>query len=655
MRRFVNLMRRFGKLKQGSGKWKGPISLYPVALLLVLPVLLLSLYPPPLIQSLASAISDGQYRLNPRVPPQQLVFLEIENTSVQAFGRWPWPRSVLAEGLTRLHLAEVVALDMVFSEATRPEEDRQLAEALVDLPVVGGVFLNGPLAATLQPHEWELLLYSALLDVTDATLLASDRLELPTPQLRGALPLLAALNIQPDADQQLRHYPLAFALQDMALPNLGVQLWRLGRQQDFTLRGSSAMTAGQSVPVDAQQRSRLNFYPPDTWQRIRFAELMQDDWDPERLAGRWVMVGVSEAGVTDLRATPLGYQPGPLVHLTFVANLLDASLLQEVQGIQLAVVLLLTLLTVFMIWQLASPWLRLQCYGVIALLLVATGAGLYLWLHLWLEIFYPLLLLLLLLLLGEVWLFVQNRAETAWLRNAFSSYVAPALVDRLVNQPQLISLGGQRQQLTVVFTDLRDFTPTTEALGTEELVRHLNAYFGQMIEPLHRYQGTLDKLIGDAIMALFNAPLPDENHALHACLSAAAMLQALERFNADFPDDPVRQLRMGIGINTGEGVVGNIGAAGRFNYTAIGDVVNVAARLESATKAVNDAWQQARAAGDLKPCETVDILMGEATWLAVRDQLPCYPAGALQLKGKSMALQAWVLDWRAMQKMGLLS
>ncbi len=209
----------------------------------------------------------------------------------------------------------------------------------------------------------------------------------------------------------------------------------------------------------------------------------------------------------------------------------------------------------------------------------------------------------------------------------------------------------------MLFSDLRNFTPTTEHLETEKLVSHLNRYFGLMIDEVHRYNGTLDKLMGDAVMALFNAPLADEGHAYHACLAAAGMMQALGVFNQDYTDGEadLRFLRMGLGINTGEAIVGNIGAANRFNYTAIGDVVNTAARLESATKEVNLNWQAAIEAGELKPCERVDILIGEQTYIAVKDRLPCYPVMGLQLKGKSQAQNAWVLDWRKMIEQKLLS
>ncbi|WP_404419335.1 CHASE2 domain-containing protein [Marinospirillum sp.] len=615
---------------------------------LLLAVFLLSLRPPVMVQALSSALSDDFYTWNSRSYPDKLVFVDVENTSVQAYGRWPWPRSLVAEGLAKMHQAEVIGVDIAFAEPTRPEEDQQLAEVISGLPAIGGSFLNGPQARLLNESAYGRVLDSSLMQVSEAQLIESQQLELPVSPILEAYPVLSALNIEPDADQRFRHYPLAFWVKDAAYPNLGVQMWRMARMQDLALEGQTATLGDRSLPVDELNRIKLNFYPEGDYQRLTFAELMADDWDPQSLAGKWVILGISEAGVTDLRSTPVGQLPGPLVHMTFVANLLDDSLLQDLQGLALLAVLAVCMVILLGLLQQHRTLLRFIGYGILVAGIYGAGVLLYLQADLWLEIFYPLLLVLALIISGELWLFMRNKARADQLRSAFGSYVAPALVEKIVGQSSELELGGKRQQLTLLFSDLRNFTPTTEALETEELVSHLNNYFDAMINALQAYQGTLDKLMGDAVMGLFNAPLKDTDHAYHACLAAAAMQHALVDFNADFPQGDVRRLAMGIGVNTGEGVVGNIGGQKRFNYTAIGDVVNVAARLESATKEENSKWKAAVAAGENKPCASVDILLGEATYEAVKDRLPCHFVGTLDLKGKSEGLPAWALDWQAL-------
>ena len=620
-------------------------------MLVVLPLafLGLSLKPPTMVQALASALSDIYYSHNPRSFPEQVVFVEVENTSVQAFGRWPWSRSLIAEGLERLHQAKVIGVDIAFAEPTSAKEDQHLADTLSFLPAIGGSFLNGPQARWLDDDAYARVLDSSLMQVTDAQLILSEELELPISPILEAYPVLSALNIKPDVDQRFRHYPLAFWVEDAAFPNLALQMWRWAAGEDLVIQGEQALLGERRLPVDSLNRIKLNYYSDAAYPRITFAELMADDWDPDVLAGKWVILGISEAGITDLRSTPIGQLPGPLVHLTLVANLMDSSLLQAIDGLPLLGVLALVAVIFAVLLQLHNTWLRFAGYVLLLTSIYFVGILLYLQANLWLEIFYPLALLLTLIIAGELWLFLLNKAQADQLRLAFSSYVAPALVEKIVHQGSELKLGGQRQQLTLLFSDLRNFTPTTEALETEELVSHLNNYFDVMINALQAYQGTLDKLMGDAVMGLFNAPLQDSDHAYHACLAAAAMMRALESFNADFPEDDVRRLAMGIGINTGEGVVGNIGGRNRFNYTAIGDVVNVAARLESATKEQNLKWKAEVQAGEAKPCASVDILMGEVTYLAVKDRLPCYFVDTLTLKGKSLGLKAWVLDWRAQE------
>lgn len=628
--------------------------LYLASLVISLGCFALWLAPPKLVFSLAASFSDKFYQFNPRTPPSQLVFIDIENTSVKQLGRWPWPRQQLAEGLAKLYQAEVVGLDMVFSEATQPEEDLALAEVLASLPAIGGLFLNGPLASQLSAEAEEVLSFSALYRFRYPQLIASQQLETSILPLLEATRLVAGLNIQPDPDQLLRHYPLAFQVADLVIPNLATQMWRWVQQEDLQFSNTGGFsnkhlahwvgaTSSQPLVLGKQATQKLNYYANNAWQRLTFAELLQPSFNPASLQGKWVLVGISEAGVSDLRATPLGHLPGPLIHLTQLANQLDASSLTLLPNWAKLALLGISALALLLVLKINLVALRLLLAGGLALAAYGLALGLYVYFSIWLEVFYLYLTLLLGYFLGEAWLFMHNKAETSYIKNAFASYLPPALVNKLVEQKDELKLGGNKQEITVIFTDLRNFTPTTEALETQELVSHLNNYFGLMINQLHAHQGTLDKLIGDALMGLFNAPLADPDHPYNACLAAAAMCHALVEFNANYQHSPLHQLQMGIGINTGEAVVGNLGAAGRFNYTALGDTVNLAARLEGATKEVNQQLQ----AGKLEVAlPSIDILIGEQTYAAIKGRLPCYYVGELSLKGKSQAVNAWALAWQ---------
>ncbi|WLD57349.1 adenylate/guanylate cyclase domain-containing protein [Salinispirillum sp. LH 10-3-1] len=615
--------------------WRTGVGLAVTVLLVSTVWLLIAWRPPAMVAALSNAVSDNFYQWQRRDPPGNVVFVEVDNASVRALGRWPWPRDVIAEGLAQLHLATAVGVDILFSEPTTAAHDHILAETLAQLPSVGGAFLNGPLATEMSTEEYDILLDSSLLQSAGARLLSSELIELPVSPIMESYTLLATLNTREDSDQLIRRYPLAFHVSDLVVPNLGVQMWRLGALEDLQLSASTALLGDRALPIDARGTVRLNYYAPERYQRLNFLDLLSPDWEPERLRGHYVIVGVSEAGVSDLRATPVGQFPGPLMHLTLVANVLDDNLLFDVTGGWLLLVLLMALACWAGVMCLSAMRYRLVSYG---LLLVGTyGAGILLYteFNIWLAVFYPLVLLLVMAVVGELWRFLQQRAETAALRQAFGNYVAPALVEEIIGKRATLQLGGKHQPLTLLFTDLRNFTPLTERLATEDLVAHLNAYFGVMIAELQRYRGTLDKLMGDAVMGLFNAPLEDPEHAYHACLAAAAMQHALVHFNRQFPPDDLHRLTMGIGISTGDGVVGNIGGPRRFNYTAIGDVVNTAARLESATKDAQTEHGQ-----------PVDILLCAATYAEVKERLPCHFVGELALKGKANPMPCWALGWR---------
>lgn len=615
--------------------WRAGAGLAVTVLLVSAFWLLIAWRPPSMVAALSNAVSDHFYQWQRHDPPGNVVFIEVDNTSVRALGRWPWPRDVIAEGLAQLYLAQAVGVDILFSEPTSDVYDQQLADALAQLPSIGGTFLNGPLATEMSDDAYDVLLDSALLQSTGARLLSSELIELPVSPILESYTLLATLNTREDSDQLIRRYPLAFHVSDLVVPNLGVQMWRLGALEDLQLSAQNAVLGSRILPMDARGTVRLNYYPAERYQRINFLELLSPDWQPERVQDHYVIVGVSEAGISDLRATPVGQFPGPLMHLTLVANLIDNNLLFDVTGGWLVLVFLVVLACWGGVMALSAMRYRLVSYGLLLAITYGAGIVLYTRFNVWLAVFYPLVLLVVLAVAGELWRFLQQRAETAALRQAFGNYVAPALVEEIVGKRATLQLGGKYQPLTLLFTDLRNFTPLTERLATEDLVTHLNAYFGVMISALQRYRGTLDKLMGDAVMGLFNAPLEDTDHVYHACLAAAAMQHELQAFNQQFPEGDLHRLAMGVGISTGMGVVGNIGGPKRFNYTAIGDVVNTAARLESATKDAQTEHGQ-----------PVDILMCAATYEQVKDRLPCHYVGDLALKGKAEPLQCWALDWQ---------
>lgn len=581
---------------------------------------------------LASAISDTYYRFNDRDPSKDIVFIAVDHDAVKKIGRWPWSREVLAKAINQLDKTAVVAVDMVFSEPTQPAHDRLLGEAFGRLSTVGGYFLNGVLPSKPDEETMNLLVNSSLTDVKDITLVESNVVELSIPEVLAGQSVLASLNTLPDPDERFRHYPVGFMLLGTVQPALGVQTLQLILNKQASLRGGSSpsLSFGEhSIQLNRRGFTRLNFYPAERFNMISFAKLYAPDFDPASLAGKIVVLGVTEAGVTDIRATPLGQYPGALLHATFMSNVLENHLLTELRTPVMAIVLVLSLMAALAAMLLRRMAWRLTIYGTLLAGTYGAGALLYQNAGIWLEPAFIMIGVALTALLAETTLLTSSKAHTEKLRTAFSTYLPPAIVNKIVDAPDKLNLGGEKKEITVLFSDIRGFTSMSEAVTAEQLAQILALYFQPMTEAIFDQGGTLDKYIGDAIMALFNAPLDQTDHAAAACRAAIAMQYAQLRVNELLAKGGKPTIRTGIGVNTGQAVVGNLGSSIRFNYTAIGDAVNLASRLESSTKKM-----------------ACDILIGETTYALVKDVLPCKALGEISVAGKELPQTIYELCWK---------
>ena len=585
------------------------------------------------VASMASAVSDTYYRMNPTVPSKDIVFIAVDFDAVKKVGRWPWRRDVLAQAIAKLDKAAVVAVDMVFSEPTVGAHDVALGEAFGKTTSVSGFWLNGVLPTKPDDNTMALLANSALTDIEDAPVLVeSNIVETSIPEVLAGQSVLALLNTLPDADERFRHYPIGFQVLGTTQPELGVQTLQVFLNQQSKLRGGSdpEVRIGDRV-AKLNQRSftRLNFYPEKLFQVISFAKLYEPDFKPESLAGKIVILGVTEAGVTDIRATPLGQYPGALLHATFMSNMLEGHTLSEPRTATMGLVIVATLLLTFVAVLFKHMALRLALYAGLLVAAYGIGALLYLKAGIWLETAYLIVGIGLTALLVETTLLTSSRQHTEKLRTAFSTYLPPAIVNKIVDAPDKLNLGGEKKEITILFSDIRGFTTMSEAVTAEQLANIMSMYFQPMTEAIFEQGGTLDKYIGDAVMALFNAPLDQPDHAVAACRAAIAMQYAQIRINDTLKAQGLPTIKTGVGVNTGPAVVGNLGSLIRFNYTAIGDAVNLASRLESSTKEAG-----------------CDILIGETTYALVKDHLPCKPLGEIAIKGKEKPQGIYELCWK---------
>jgi adenylate cyclase len=352
------------------------------------------------------------------------------------------------------------------------------------------------------------------------------------------------------------------------------------------------------------------------------------------IEGRIILVGTSAAGLSDMRATPLQEAvPGVAIHQQIIEHILSGEALMRPDyavGLEL-----LTILGLGLLLAVLFPLIPAQAAAFVGILVIA-GLNIAAWWAfnekgLLFDPLYPSVCLFLLGTSASFYLYRRTEVQRKEIRQAFGRYVSPAVVQELIAHPEKLSLGGEVRPLTLLFCDVRGFTKISEGLTAEELTQFINGLFTPLSEIVMAHGGTIDKYMGDAIMAFWNAPLDDAKHARHALDAAADILREVEKLNgiwrkeASLARRPFREVSLGIGINSGECCVGNLGSSRRFDYSAIGDEVNVASRFEGLTKVY-----------------AVPLLTGEATQSQARD-LPLLELDLVRVKGRAKPSRVYTL------------
>ena len=557
----------------------------------------------PVVQQVDLRLKDARFALRgAQRPVAPVTVVAIDNRSIKELGRWPWPRELTARLITAVARqgARVVALDMVFSEPQGEAPDRALATSVADAGnvVMGYFFRSEP-----QPDNRQALEQLARSRVAFLRLAPSvEAVPLPSyEQVDANIPLLGKgaadfgyFNQLADTDGLYRSIPLLMLFRGDIYPSLALSAVSRYRgeplQVGIELFGVASVKSGNlAIPVSEQGKFSLAYYGPGgTIPTVSAVDVMKGRLPGGALKGRLVFVGVTETAVADLRATPLDPNfPGVELHATFAANALEHRFLTRdglTQGMEMAAMALLPFLLALLLAAVPGTVWGLAGFSLLSAGYLGMNFHLFSAQCLDLSIVYPLLPLVLTYLGGESYRNLVVERKGRHLRKAFSTYLSPDLVAAIAKNPDSLKLGGEKRDVSVLFSDIRGFTTLSEGLAPEELVTLLNRYLSPMTRIVMDERGTLDKFIGDAIMAFFNAPLEVPDHAARACRSALRMLEELARLNAELEAGGMPAIGIGIGIHTGEAVVGNMGADIRFDYTAIGDSVNLASRLEGLTK-----------------------------------------------------------------------
>lgn len=628
----------------------------------------LHIFPPQVLQSVSAQVHDVLVRRLAR-PPQSdaILIVDVDDQSLSEVGQWPWPRARHARLLQQLWSqgARVVAFDMLFTETDQssPERvaalwsefaatpirlaglpdgldsfDRQFATALRQgASVLGAFVLSGedyvpdPLDRSGTGGFYELGIPARHF------LAGGESLLLPLEVLRGSGGTVGALNTIADPDHIIRRTPLVFACEpDQLVGSLALEAVRhyldagaLGLFYDReTALGLKAIRAGsRTTPTDLNGRVVLN-YRNKPFPTLSASDVLAGRFNGADVANRIVFVGASAAGLNDLVTTPMGSSfPGVEVHATAADNLLAGDVLLEPPGfyyVQLAAVMLTGLLATLLVGWLGPLRSLLAVLGLaIGVLAFASWA---LWSQHW--VVSPMLVLLSVSLAytaSTVVRYDQERRGRQRVRSMFSTMVSDTVLRYMEERPDSFSLVGRRTNVTVAFSDLADFTTFSERMDPVRLTEMLNRYLTPMTEIILARNGYVNKYNGDAIMSVWNVPLDVPNHAVQACLASLEQYECLARLQAPLREEFGCDLRMRMGINTGEVTAGNMGSKRRFEYTVMGDIVNAASRFESAGKMYG-----------------VERVMGEGTFLAARDHIEARKLDRLVVKGKSQPV--WIYE-----------
>ena len=588
------------------------------------------------ISQLRLSVFDTYLRAAPRAadPSFPVRIIAIDEASLARAGQWPWPRSVLAELTSRLHQAgaKSITFDIVLAEPDRlspdallrsldgqavspaivseisrlPSNDERFANAIASAPVVLGV------AGEAQSNRSVAAYRGGISFAGDDPMMfvhaypgGVENLPILAQAARG----VGAVNWVPSEDQIVRRIPLLVAIGGKLYPSQALEALRVGTGQSTIFVKSSggsgveafgsqtgieSVRVGQTIlPTTGRSELWLKFSPHDPRRTISASSILDGSFDPEAIKSRHIFIGATATGLLDLRATPLASSiPGVEIEAQALEQMLSGEHLIRpayATGLEIAFIVLFGALVAWMIARsgalIAAIVGGLAIAGIVALSWLAfSRAGLLF------DPVYPGLAIAFLYLGTSLTSYVQSEIERAQIRSAFGHYISPSVVSEIARHPDRLKLGGDERDITLLFADVRGFSKLSEGLQPDELVRFVNRLFTPLADTILDHRGTIDKFMGDAVMAFWNAPLQDQEHARNACRAALAMLDDVARFNVKLSEESALRgeaavpVRLGIGLNTGACVVGNVGSPQRFDYSVLGDAVNVAARFEEATK-----------------------------------------------------------------------
>lgn len=594
------------------------------------------------LTTVRNLVFDSFQQWKPRTALEVPVrIVDVDNDSLTQIGQWPWPRTILADLVRKLTDlgATAIVFDMVFAEADRtspasalsywktgpeaqhllnelPDHDLLFAEAIANSPVVMGVAFGDSGKAIRPPARQSGIAFGG--DDPRESLPAYSTVVANLQILEEAASGVGNFNFIPDTDGIVRRAPLFVTMNGEIYPSIVAEALRVaqnadsyvikstGASQEYDAAGipaiASVRIANVAIPTDANGAMRLYMAPYHSSRYVPASGILDNSVSPELIDGHIVLVGTSASGLLDIRFSPLG-QPiaGVELHAQALEQIITHQIISqqpeaaELAGQQflsrpdwspgaetLAMLFLSVCLILFMLRYDALP------SAFAALLAISAAIGGAFWSFsmqgLLFDPVLPSLGLLLTYLTFSILRHIQAERDRQWIKTAFASYISPSIVEQLISNPDQLKLGGERREMTFLFTDLAGFTPLVESTSPEKLIPLLNEYLNGVTKIGFHHQGTLDKIVGDATTFYWNAPTSQPDHAVRAIRCALEIDAFSENFRREKNAIGVPIGITRIGVNTGSVIIGNMGGDAIFDYSAHGDAINTAARMESVNK-----------------------------------------------------------------------
>jgi len=660
------------------------LSGFKIAFLLTLAVMMVYFLELSFLSFLELKTLDLRFRSRGKIPPSgEVALVTIDEKSLDELGRWPWPRTRMAELLDAMvkYDPKVIGFDVVWSE---PDENSQLKGLLAvqeKWKAIQGKHreFEDYLRQAIEKSDTDKILAQSIASSKrtvlgyffhfgekeegsakrkpqdDLPALSTFNLvrftspaaqKVPLFEARAAevnLPVIAEaaegagyFNIFPDEDGTVRwiplviryadrHYcPLSIAVLQKYLDNLPLSL----RIAEF---GVEEIRLGDVVlPTNEEGRMLINYRGPQKmFPHHSASDVLHRRLPPEALKGKIILVGATAMGIYDMRVTPFAHVfPGLEIH----ANVIDAVLQQQFlhRPNWVTIFDLLAIALMGLILGAALPRLKAVPGALVAggLFVAFVLGARFLFQHpgIWVNMTHPLVNLIVVYLGLTGYRYWTEEREKKKIRGAFQYYLSPAVVDQVLENPEKLRLGGEKKELTVLFSDIRGFTSISERMTPEGLVRFMNEYLTCMTNIVFRYEGLLDKYIGDAIMAIWGAPMEQTDHPLRACQTALEMMEALGELQKQWTAAGIPPIHIGVGIHTGPMVVGNMGSEKRFSYTVMGDSVNLGSRLEGLNKIYGTS-----------------IIVSEMTYAKIKAKILGRELDSVRVKGKSQPVRIYEL------------